>query len=308
MESKYFLKGTVRILSRDNSAIRLEFILEAPWLTLTELNINGVEDREAADLRNWLGNDAQTLTAGRPYTKSSDGLAQQRIEQFFAALGRRVAISSNLELDYRDRTARLSYRIFEGPRGPVQYDLAPPGQACKEQVGELNLTDVDDYVPLVLVERMTKLHAFSCFDEKLVLEDTRRLEETNLFQSVKYSVGGDPSFRRVTLSIRGKPLKIDGISMQGYGTSSNLGPAAKDSQLPIGVGDVYKRSEIVKAAEKLTKSASRPQEKVDVFVDVEPVSPNSVAVKFQILTYDSDKLYIDGKRVDSESMAVSRLI
>jgi outer membrane protein assembly factor BamA len=291
--SNYFELVSATLRRVDANSIRLEFHLKAPALKIVELRY-GIGKRDKEALEAYLIKNGSTIGIGGAYDSAAQGMDLQRMQQFFASEGRHVTISSKVVLDYRARTAHVHFKFFEGPRGPREGTFLVQNSACNDEIEELNLTDVDDLVPLPLVEDQMKLRAFSCFDRSLASEDEATLRKTGLFKSVQFHVQGAQGARRVLVEILGKPVTVSRVNVVGYGLIQH-GPIENLGELPLKPNDTYRNSVAVRTLDYLARFYQRLGRRVDVLQDVRQIRGENVEVTFSVLVYDDDELYINGK-------------
>jgi outer membrane protein assembly factor BamA len=292
-ESNYFESVSATPRPLEANSMRLEFHLKAPALKIVELQY-GISQLDKETLQAYLKKNGSTIGMGEVYDSAAQGMALQRMQQFFASEGRHVAISSRVVLDYRARTAQVQFKFFEGPRGPKESRFLVQNSGCKDEIEELNLTDVDDFVPLPLVEAQMKLRAFSCFDHSLAREDEAALQRTGLFRVVRFHVRGAQGARRVLVEIQGKPVTVSRVNVVGYGLIQH-GPIENLGELPLKANDAYKGSAALRTLDHLARLYQRHGRRVDVLQDVRQVRGENVEVTFSVLVYDDDELCIDGQ-------------
>jgi outer membrane protein assembly factor BamA len=295
LATNYFTGGQIETDPYSEGEIRVVFHLDAPSLVLSQLKI-GVPEDEKARLIKWLARDRRTLRPGDVYQREREFATWYGIDKFYRAEGKHVGISETLRLNYQDKTAGLSYKIFEGPFMSPERMLPPYGPPCKEIVGILNLTGLDDYVPTSLVEDLTRTQAFSCFSRKTLSHDESVLENSGLFRKVQYRMTGPPNYREVYLTIAGRPLKVKEVSIYRYGEAISTAPPGLN-KLKAKVGSVYSRANAAADKSYLKRIYSKPGETVQVFENEEPLPGNLLRVKYSVLAYDATQFFVDGKRI-----------
>jgi hypothetical protein len=292
LSSGYFLTGRVDVASGSSNTIA-HFVLDAPRLIIGNIDFN-VQDSIREPMVRWIQKTGQSMAAGDVYEPKRDDRTIQLVQMYFWNIGKRVGVSRNVSLDYRSGTAGVSYQIAIGPDMVPMRALPPFNPECPVSIGAFNLSDIDDYASVTLVEKMTKTHAFGCFDPHTMSNDARILEHSNLFQEVRYDVQGDGPSRDVSLHIRGKHLEISQVEVVGYGILSTK--LFEHESLPdLKAGDIYRRSAAEASVEYLKNKYARPNEVVEVFEDDRLASDDRILVTFQILAYDEDKVILNGK-------------
>jgi len=293
LASGYFVNGRIE-LSPTKSSLFARFILKARPLT-----VKGVDFEVSSPLKdqmlNWIRKTGEVIKTGDVYQAKQDDRTTELISFFFRSIGKRVGITRRVDLDYRVGSARLSYRITVGPDMVPIRPLPPFESACKQPIKTFSLTDIDDYVPVNLVEKMTKTHAFGCFDARTVARDQRRLQDSNLFQEARYNVGGSTRDRQISMYVRGKPLKVREVRITGYGLFSDR-PFGSEAELPMRPGDTYRRSTAYDSLEYLKNKYVRPGVMVEVVENDELANDGQLVVTFQLLGYEEDTVVINGRK------------
>lgn len=296
---EYFTGGQIQTEPYGKGEVRVVFVLNAPSLVLSRLDIN-VSPNEREKLMKWLSMDARTLRLGDVYQRDGEFATWFGIDNFYRFEGQHVGISETLHLNYRERTAELSYEILEGPSSPRQAMLPPYGPPCKEIVGILNLTGADDFVPIPFVLGLTKTQPFSCFKQDSVLYDQKVLENSGLFTKVQYSVSGPPNYKQIDVTILGEPLMVKDVSIQPYGEAIGITPPGSD-RLSVRVGSIYLRASAAADMDYLKGIYSKSGETVDVFEDENVLPENGLRVKYSVLAYDTTQFFVDGQKIDSNA-------
>lgn len=302
LKTRYFVGGKIETSPYGTDSVKLEFVLDAPSLILTKVDLYAPAD-DIERLRQWLAADRDALQTGDVYQRGRELGTWHRIDNFYKFEGRSAGISERLNLNYEDKTAQLSYTVFEGPHIPKVSLISPDDPPCKELIGVFNMTGLDDFVPTPLVDRLIKVHGFSCLDEKLLSVDRETLRKTNLFQDVKYSIAGSADYREVSVSIVGKPLRIGDVSVNGYGRASGLVPPNPD-RLRLRSGEIYSRSDASEDMDYLKELYSKAGESVDIIEDEGILPGNELLLKYNVLVYDQNEIFVDGQRMFPSSGAV----
>jgi len=299
--TKYFTGGRIATEPYEKGEISVVFHLEAPSLRVSRLDIK-VPDSERERLMKWLSQDERTLRTGDVYQRDGEFATWFGIDNFYRAEGKHVGISETLRLNYQDKTAVLSYKILHGPSMPKEAILPPYSPPCKEIVGILNLTGVDDYVPIALIDSLMKTQAFSCFRRDSMMHDRSVLENSDLFKDVKYSVTGPPNYRQVYVTIVGKPLTVKEVSVQRYGAALGI-PLPSPEEFSVRVGSVYSQSKAAADINYLKHVYAKPGKTIDVFEHEDLLPGNLLRVRYDVLAYDSTQFFVDGKEVAPVSSA-----
>src|ERR1700685_2803915 len=202
LASGYFQNGRIETAS-GSAKITVRFILTSPSLVLKDLDFD-VEGSPKEQMLAWIRNTGDILSAGDVYRENRDVKTREVLGFYFRDIGKSVGITRVANLDYHAGTAGLTYHITVGPDIIPIRALPPYEEECQQPVATFNLSDVDDYVPINLVEKMTKTHGFDCFSATKIADDGRALQDSKLFNTARYDVQGDPDNRQVYLHIQGK--------------------------------------------------------------------------------------------------------
>jgi hypothetical protein len=278
--------------SKSSITVRLELI--APDLKLVSIEYS-LPEPEKSQLLTWLSRRPHHLSVGDVYDHSKEQLLLQDMGGFFESHKRRVEISTKIALDYPSSSAQLRFSFYDAG-AKVQAEGAVGNKGCSDEIEELNLTDIDDSVPLPLVESLIETRAFSCFQEKLEQKDKAALLQTNLFTDVKFHITGSPGSRRISLEIRGKPLTVNDLTVRNVGAETNQ--VAALPEIPLRRGSTYSRSAARRSADILAAYFSQSNEIVHVFQEVKQSGKDSLSVEFLILRSERDSLFVNGKQVD----------
>jgi hypothetical protein len=292
LRSGYFRKGHIDVASGDSNVI-LYFSLDAPPVTVKSVTFDG-DPSLTNQMLNWAKDKVQMLNPADAYDTARDDRTIEVLNVFFWDIGKRAGVTRDLNLDYRSGSASLLYRITIGPDMIPIRALPPFEKSCPVAITKFDRTDVDDYAPLDLLDKMTRTHAFTCFNEALVPKDTKTLENSALFAEARYEVEGGPQAKEIHLHVRGNHLNVKDVRTKGYGIFS--GDSSSDvSGLALRPGDTYTRSAANASVGYLRGTLARQNEVVEVFEDDEITTEKQVVVTFQVLGYDEDTVTIDGK-------------
>jgi hypothetical protein len=264
---------------------KIEFVVHDP-----------VKDR----MLQWIKNTGQIVEAGDDYRDVRDERTADLIGMYFADMGRRAGVMRTVDLNYRTGTADLTYRITIGPDMVPMRAMPPFNPECNVPISSFNASDVDDYVPLNLVDKMTRTHAFGCFDTGMIASDQQWLRTSNLFREASFDVQDQDHAKDVSLHLRGKPFKVKEVHIVGYGLfSDNTFP--NDTGLPLKAGDTYHRSAAHSTREYLKGKYARANKVVDVFEDDQLTDDKVLVVTFQVLGYEQSQVLVNGRefRIDT---------
>lgn len=293
LASGYFQNGRIETASGSSNLIVVHFILVAPSLVVRNLDFD-VEGSPKEQMLAWIQNTGDILKVGDAYRGDRDGKTREVLGFYFRDIGKSAGISRLANLDYQAGTAGLTYRITVGPDIIPMRALPPYEAECPQRIAMFNLSDVDDYVPINLLEKMTKTHGFDCYSAASISGDSKALQNSKLFNTARYEVQGDTRDRQVYLHIQGKPLKIKEVRIVGYGLLSRQS-LAKEGALPLRAGDQYKRSVADASEEYLKSEYVEPNQNLEVTEDDQLTADNELIVTFNVLAYGQDRVTINGK-------------
>jgi hypothetical protein len=292
LASGYLESGHIEVESGGSNVI-VHFVLKAPSLVVQDIEFD-VEEPLKQPMLAWIKKTGDTLRSGDIYRTDRDDKTREVLGFYFRDIGKNAGVTRVANIDYQARTAKLTYRVAVGPDIIPIRALAPYEKACKEPVAMFNLTDVDDYTPVNLIEKMTKTHAFGCFSTAAISEDERGLRDSKLFKGVRYDVHGDPDNRQVYLHVEGKPLEVREVKVVGYGLLFGQS-FASNAALALRPGTPYKRSLANRSQEYLEKERAGANRIVDVTEDDRLTSNNELIVTFNVLAYEQDRVTINGQ-------------
>lgn len=292
MASGYFEDGRIRV-SPQKSSLVVTFILKSRSLTITGVDFE-VESPRKEELLDWIERGKDCVKEGEVYETKRDDRTTEVIEMFFWSIGKQVGVTRQVDLDYHRGTAHLSYHVSVGPNMIPVRGLPPYEPACQHSISSYNLTDLDDYVPINLVEEMTRTHAFGCFDPEVVRDDEKALQDSSLFAECRYDLEGSEGARQISLHLRGKPLVVKDVRMSGYGSFSDqfLGATTGLKLVP---GDVYRRSIAYETLAYLQEKYAQSNEVVKVFEHDQMARDGKLEVVFEIFGYKNDTVVVNGK-------------
>jgi len=301
LRTGYFVEGHVETKRDHTGAVEIQFFLHAPKLKVTQLDFDVRDDFRRA-LMEWLDKDPERLRLGSIDSSHAEAPTENGIKAFFLANGYRAVISLRRELNYDTGTAKLTYKIFTGAPAPKEAVLPPYREDCDDVVHGLNLTDVDDFVPLTLVKRLLQINAASCFDDQLANADREALEKTGLFKQVDYLVEGEHGSRSISLAIKGKPLRVASISVDKFGNPVDIS-SLDTKDLPIHPGEIFHETSMGTCMDYIAKRLGDAGQLANIYHDVRVVNKDQVLVQFDILGFVPAELYVNGKQVPSADVS-----
>jgi hypothetical protein len=275
----------------------LTFRLVSPSLAVTDIDLD-VAPGDLAKVHDLLEINGNALRPGEPYDWYRQGDSRLVIDLLLRSSGRRAEITSTDYLDYQRRTARVAFKIWEGPLGEPERLTPPYGELCKIMNLNFNSLDVDDFSPVEFVKQQLKTKWLGCFSEADIQDDQAKLTSMQFLERASISADGSGDRRSVTVHLHGKPVPISKVRVRGYGLLSGL----SESDVPpliIHAGDTYRRSATSNQLHLLENSFSTGERRVKVFSDVQITTTGEAELDFSILAFSHDFVYIDGMRFDN---------
>ena len=285
------------ILKHYKEANVLTFRLDSPSLAVTDVDL-GVAAGELAQVHDLLEVNRNALRVGEPYDEHRDGDSRFVLDLLLRSKGRRALVSSTEYLDYQRKTARVTFKIWDGPPGEPQRLTPPYNEPCKIMNANFNVLDVDDFSPVDFVERQMKTKWLGCFSEADIQDDMAKLRSMPFLKEPSISVEGSGDSRSVGVHLHGNPILIAKVVVHGYGLLEGLNDRNIPA-LPIRAGDVYSRSATQNLAQLLKDSYSTAEKRLTVFSDVQITNSGEAELDFSVLAVPHDIVYIDGTRFDN---------
>ncbi len=295
----YFKSGKIKFEPSSVVSKLVIFVLDSPSLKLTKIDY-GIRKELESEFRDYTDSNNLFPRIGGIYDYRDEGGNESRIGNFFRSKGIMVGVSKRIDLDYRTRTASLTYKIWEGPDGPVQPLLTD----CKDgpRITYFSLLDVDDLTPLNLILKSTHTRDGECFSELAIRFDEQYLRNLNIFSELNYAVrNGNGSGRGVSIHARTNGLMVSDVSIDGFGlTSTGSIPQNQNSfpKLPLQAPQRYRYSDAERSRGLLQEYFQKNSDHAQVFEDDELGLNQSLKVTYHILTWPPDELYIDGQRFE----------
>jgi len=296
LSTGYFEEGAITLDASEVNNAGIVFNLRAKRLLVTGLQLK-VDERYEMELRQWLGADDRVLRKRDVYERSRENVTATAIELFFKAKGVLAGVTVHTDLSYSLAKAELIFEVTLGSPIPSQSVPPPYGPDCAQHVGGPDWSDFDDRVPRALVGKLVILRpGFMCFSNEKLQRDLKVLRETNIFEQVDGFLVSLDDGKQLSLRLRGRPLIVRAVSVQGYG--SVRGQPILPGELPLKPGMLYSQSMVSKIAEKLARDASQEGLRIVVKEDVQLVSGQEVQVEFHVLGYAADNIVVDGRKVN----------
>ena len=273
------------------------FRVQTKILNLEQLAFE-MDVREEAELREWLSRNVMTLQVGRPYSTDAEAVTWEGIRQFYRKKGISVAATPTVLLDYNAGKASVQFEIVRGPGIPKEGAFPPYGKPCDDLIMGIDETQIDDYVPRQYVESKIKLiSGYVCYTPEAAQLDVDTLNALPFLESVAVEYSGTMGRRQVSYKLKGKPLTVRNIKLQGYGASAPCLDRA-NRQLNISTGDIYRRS-LVDATTRNLEERVCPQRGywTEVGEHDNLTTDNQVDVTFTVLVDPLQTIVINGIKI-----------
>jgi hypothetical protein len=274
----------------------LTFHIESPSLVVTDLDLD-VAPTDLAKVHELLAINGSALQPGGIYDDLGDAASKVVLDLLLRSQGRRAGISRTVHLDYKQRTAQVAFKIWEGPLGTPQRLVSPYAEPCKIMNGYFNWMDADDFSPVSFIERQMKTKWTGCFSEADVQDDLAALREMKFITELNISVEGSGDVRSISVHLRSNPIPIANIRIRGYGLLDGL-LEADVPPIAIKEGDTYSRSDARSVERMLQKTFAKGDRQVEVFTDVQITTAGKANLEFSVLAYPDDIVYVNGVKFD----------
>jgi len=259
---------------------------------VTDVDLD-VGPADLAKVHELLAINGGALHPGAIYTYDGEASSTLVLDLLLRSSGKRAGISRTVRLDYKQKTAQVAFKIWDGPPGNPEPLVPPYAEPCKIMNGYFNWTDADDLSPVSFVQGQMKTKWTGCFSEADVKDDLAALKEMKFLAESNISLEGSGNMRSISVHLRSNPIAIGDIRVKGYGLVDGL----VDSDTPplsIHVGETYRRSVSRQAAKELKKAFMKDDRTVRVFTDVEISSEGKAKLEFGILAYPNGLVYVNG--------------
>jgi hypothetical protein len=296
---KYFKSGRIEITPSKFDSELVVFVLESPPLKLTKIDY-GIRNELQSEFRDYVTGNNLFPRVGDTYDSFYEGGNASLIGNFFESKGIMVGISKRIDLNYRAGTASLTYKMWEGPDGPV----SPLLMDCEDEprITYFSLLDLDDFTPRNLVLKSTYTRSGECFSESAIRSDEQVLKNLKIFSAVSYTEGdGNGSGRGVLVHVRTDPLMVSEVSVEAFGLASREGVQKESTELPelpLKASQRYRQSEAEVSRRMLERYFKTDTAHARVFEDDEVGPDHTLKVTYQLLSWPADELYIDGLRFE----------
>jgi len=289
-----FSAGKVSFQRKDGQ-IKLFYFLKSPTLSLTEVDY-GLSRELLADFGQFTVGDEDVLRQGDYYDPLLELHTTAQLNQFLSAKGMIALLSRSLRLDYKQRTGKLAYRVWEGPSSIPGEPLLPGSEPCRTYVRNLSELDLDDNTPLPLVNSLLMIRRTPCFSARRISKSRLELLRTDLFSAVDIKITASGKWRDISLRVRAKPTTVDHLELKWYGVFSKSHPRDLPP-LPLVENRLYSRSQALRNRDLLVQSLTKPALKVKVCEEDVLAPDHHLIVIYHILGGTADSLWIDGEAI-----------
>lgn len=276
----------------------VEFIVRAKVLSVREISYN-LEQSESQELQAGLAKNIDNLQVGSIYSPSAEALTYQGIKQFYLAKGLLVGIIPTVRLDYNLGTSDIKFEIVRGPTVPPHRQ--PPYQdTCAEEVANIDLSEVDTWVPLSLVESHARAAVLgSCFDPDLPKRDEVALRHMGIFKRVAVRSSGDKEHRSISIRLAGKPLQVTKLDVRSFGEHAACAKG-RAALLPLKISNTYTGDLARRSVEILREACSSPGKWVEA-IEQDQLSPTGgLEVSFDVLVFPLQSVFVNGEKLSPE--------
>jgi hypothetical protein len=295
LASRFFEGGNFSTKDWGPGGLELIFHLKSPSLAITALNFE-LPQQERNELESWLAADTRNLHVGSIYSSDAEAITFYGIRAFFRSRGQASLFNSTVNLNYRSGNAQITYKFVHGPKGPEESALPAHVPDCAHYIKLLDLTGVDDNIPLSLIDQMMRVRASSCFDQALLRQDERRIIESDIAREAHLSATKEGTDWEVRLTARGgDQLTVHSVDVKGFGRTLNI-PEAQMKTFPLQAGQTYKNSLANRTADVLEKMFADSDHKISATWQANLIDKKSVQVEFDVIIAPQDELFIDGER------------
>jgi len=274
----------------------LTFRVESPSLTVTDVDL-GIAPADLAQVHELLAINGGALHPGAIYEDGGEASSRLVLDLFFRSQGRRARISRTVHLDYKQKTAQVALKIWEGPPRYPQPLLPPYAEPCKITNGYFNWMDIDDLSPKDFIERQMKTKWLGCFSEADLQDDLVALKKMKFLAAANIIVEGTRDMKSISVHLRGRPIRIANIKVKGYGLLDGV-PEGDVPPISIHAGDTYSRSDARSVETFLKRTFEKSDRQVEVFTDVEVNAVGEADLEFSVLAYPDDLVYVNGAKFD----------
>lgn len=304
LKANYFIRDVeVHTQEMDEGRwVSVEFHLSSESVIVDDFRIQTF-DSQGPEIWKMLSKSDANLHVRGTYTWSAESAAYSAITFLYRAQGKLVGVIPEVKMDYKKGKAWVNFRVVEGP-ATLKHPLTPPyGTWCNDHATYISWLDTDDGVPVELIESNLALaSAFTCFSDELAQRDKDYLSKMSILTTASVEYSGSIGTRRIEYRLRAKPLKVEKISLRGYGYAPlNLedGDPSVLKNLRLKNGELFSRQAVRESTEYLRKTYSKDGYWAEVRVQEEPAGADGLRVTFSVLEYPLQTVIVDGHVLQS---------
>ena len=277
----------------------VEFEVRAKDLPIEEINFDCAPE-DKLPLEEWLKTNPDILRVGAPFSRDEYWFTYQAIKFFYLKWrGRLVGIVPLVDLRFREGTARVSFKIIDGPEVRNKPRTLPQGPNCFDYI----VTDPDRYVPLPLIVATIAAHVPpACDSREEAARDQAPLDSLGILESSSVEYGDEPGNRTITYELKGKPVAVADVSIRTYGSADSCLEAARQS-LRLKAGEIYLRGDAFESAQNAKIACSQPEMWVEVTETDRLTTDRRLEVIFHVLTFPLHTVLIDGVALRREMLS-----
>jgi hypothetical protein len=292
--ARYILDARVETTNRNDGTHLVDFIVRAKTLITKDLTFAA---EGIGPLQDWIARNHNNLQKGGIYTPEAEASTYQAIKQFYLAQGIMVGIVPTVRLNYGSGVALVHFQVVDGPRVPRKPAYFPYGPACEDEVTYIDWSEVDEHVPLPLMESLLKLSALgSCFEPELMRQDQDTLKNFPLFETASVELSGTKGDRHLSVKVKAKPLIVGQITIHTFG--SPVCSRGQESRLPLKLGEIYTSLKARDSADYLSTSCGGSTRWTEVAETDEVMENGQLQVIFEVLGFPLQAVFVDGEKIE----------
>ncbi len=292
----YILSARIQSNRLPEGGKHIEFVVRAKALVTQVLSFT-VQPDDLPRLQAWVALNPNNLKTGGTYTPAAGSSTYQAIKQFYLARGILVGIVPTVRLEYRNGTAEVNFAITKGPNVPPQPAYFPYGPVCEDEVTYVDWSQVDQSVPIPLVEAQLRIRALgTCFTPEFAKQDEETLKNMAIFKNASLEYSGAKGARHMAVKIKGAPLPLAAINIRSFGAYTKCAEN-RAHDLPLVSTNLYSSAVARETTEYLKKVCSGPDRWVEVTEDDHLTQNGQLQVSFNVLVVPLQSVFIDGNQI-----------
>lgn len=282
--------------------VSVEFVLSSESLIVDDLRIKTFDGQEPA-IWKMLSKSDSNLHVGGIYSWSAESSAYNAITFLYRAEGKLVGVIPEVKLDYKEGKARVDLRVIEGP-STLKHPLSPPyGEWCDDRVRYVDWSASNEGIPFDLIESGLALASpFTCFSDELAQRDKAYLSNLPFLFASSVDYSGPFGDRTIRYRLKAKPLKVEKITLRGYGyVPPNLqdGAPSPPKNLSLKTGELFSRWAVQQSTEELENAYKKDGYWAEVRVQEELTGVDALRVTFSVLRFPLQTVVVDGHELQS---------